>query len=68
MPTKRGGKPLTVYLSPELWDRLEQSAQRMRRTKTAQVTLALEAFLDAEDSNHAPPKKASNMKKKGGRR
>ena len=50
----RKGKPLTVYLSEDLHYRLDQSAKRNYRTKTAQVVLALEQFLADEP---APPKK-----------
>jgi predicted transcriptional regulator len=50
----RTGKPLTVYLPESLSKRLEESAKRNHRTKTVQVVLALEQFLDADES--AAPK------------
>jgi hypothetical protein len=50
----RTGKAVTIYLPLDLVERLEASARRNYRTKTAQVVLALEKFL-AEDEATVPP-------------
>ncbi len=57
----RTGKPLTVYLPEVLRERLEESAARNYRTKTAQVILALEEFLatDERTTGKARGRKAS---------
>ena len=45
----RKGKLLGVYLPDDLAARLEESAKRNHRTKTMQVILALEQFLDEDE-------------------
>jgi hypothetical protein len=44
----RNGRLLNVYLPEDLARRLEESAERNHRTKTMQVVLALEQFLEAD--------------------
>jgi predicted DNA-binding protein len=51
----RTGKSLTIYLPPELSERLEASAKRNYRTKTVQVILALEGFLSEDEAAGSAP-------------
>jgi hypothetical protein len=53
----RTGKPFTAYLPEELNERLGASAARNRRTKRAQLIIALERFL-AEDEAGIDPLRA----------
>jgi predicted transcriptional regulator len=59
----RAGKPLTVYLPPDLARRLEAAAKEQHRTKTVLVRLALEQFLSADHETAKPVAKG----KKGGK-
>jgi predicted DNA-binding protein len=58
----RTGKLLNVYLPPELTARLEESAKRSHRTKTAQVILALEQYLAQGEDTPAKPKRGRKGK------
>jgi predicted transcriptional regulator len=60
----RTGKSLTIFLPRELSERLEQSAKRNRRSKTMQVVIALEQFLEADEATATP---AKPEKGKGGK-
>jgi predicted DNA-binding protein len=58
---QRTGVSLQLWLPPELADRLTETAWRNRRTKTAEVILALERYL--EEPAAAEPKPPSKRSK-----
>ncbi len=43
-------KRTTILADPDLLDRVDRHARRMRTTKTAVITAALEAYLAAHDA------------------
>jgi hypothetical protein len=44
----------TILADPDLLDRVDRLARRMRTTKTAVIGAALEAYLDAHESSEEP--------------
>jgi hypothetical protein len=62
MPAKaahrtKGRRPLYVELPEELWERLDAIRRRSRRTITAEVSLALEHWLDQQEKSYKGAKR-----------
>lgn len=64
---RKGKKLLAAYVPEELHQRLDESAKRNRRSKTMQLILALERFLD-EDEAAAPIESTAAPKPRSTRR
>jgi hypothetical protein len=51
----RNGRQIAMHIPNDVYHRLRDSARRNRRTMTCQVVLALNLFLDVDESARSNP-------------